>query len=51
MYLVDLTSVYLAVLNGVDPTPIEVISRIKSELSRKAQTAEILRRFERLTES
>jgi len=51
MYLVDLTSVYLAVLNGVDPTPIEVISRIKLELSRKAQTAEILRRFERLTES
>jgi glucose/mannose-6-phosphate isomerase len=29
----DLTSVYLAVLRGVDPTPVEVIERLKAELA------------------
>jgi len=51
IYLADLVSVYLAILNGVDPTPVELIDRMKSELSRRTQTAETLRRFERLTES
>ena len=30
----DLTSLYLAVLGGVDPGPVEVIERLKSELAR-----------------
>jgi len=30
----DYLSVYLAILRGVDPTPVEVISRLKKELMR-----------------
>lgn len=30
----DLLSVYLAILNGIDPTPVEVIERLKKELAR-----------------
>lgn len=30
----DLVSIYLAVLRGVDPTPVEVIERLKSELAK-----------------
>lgn len=30
----DLVSLYLAVLNGVDPTPVEVLERLKGELAR-----------------
>lgn len=33
-YLADFVSVYLAVLNGVDPTPVEAITRLKKELTR-----------------
>jgi glucose/mannose-6-phosphate isomerase len=32
-YLADWTSYYLAILNGVDPTPVAVIDRIKHELT------------------
>jgi glucose/mannose-6-phosphate isomerase len=31
----DFTSVYLALLRGVDPTPVEVIARLKAELARR----------------
>lgn len=34
VYFGDLLSVYLAILRGVDPTPVEVISRLKKELGR-----------------
>jgi glucose/mannose-6-phosphate isomerase len=30
----DLVSLYLAVLRGVDPGPVEVIERLKEELAR-----------------
>ena len=30
----DLVSLYLAVLRGVDPTPVQVIERLKGELAR-----------------
>ena len=33
MLLGDLVSVYLAVLRGVDPTPVEVIERLKADLA------------------
>jgi len=32
LYVGDLTSIYLAILRGVDPTPIRLISRVKEEL-------------------
>ncbi|MCW2967190.1 MAG: bifunctional phosphoglucose/phosphomannose isomerase [Solirubrobacteraceae bacterium] len=31
----DLVSLYLAVLRGVDPTPVEILERLKHELSRR----------------
>lgn len=34
IYFGDFLSIYLAVLGGVDPTPVEVISRLKKELMR-----------------
>jgi glucose/mannose-6-phosphate isomerase len=34
IYLADFVSVYLALLQGLDPTPVEVISRLKKELQR-----------------
>jgi len=33
LYMGDFTSVYLALLNGVDPTPVRVIDRLKQELA------------------
>ena len=30
----DLVSIYLAVLRGIDPTPVEPIDRLKAALSR-----------------
>jgi glucose/mannose-6-phosphate isomerase len=30
----DLVSIYMAVLRGVDPTPIDVMERLKGELAR-----------------
>ena len=34
MYLGDIVSVYLAILNGTDPTPVEKIQVLKSELAK-----------------
>jgi len=31
----DLVSLYLAVLQGIDPTPVEVIEDLKSELAQR----------------
>jgi glucose/mannose-6-phosphate isomerase len=33
----DLISIYLAVLRGVDPTPVEILERLKAELERRSQ--------------
>jgi len=33
IYIGDFTSAYLALLNGVDPTPVRVIDRLKQELA------------------
>ncbi len=33
-YFADFVSVYLAILNGVDPTPVEAITKLKKELTR-----------------
>jgi glucose/mannose-6-phosphate isomerase len=32
MYLGDFVATYLAITNGVDPTPIDMIDRVKGEL-------------------
>lgn len=34
IYFADFLTVYLAVLRGIDPTPVDVITRLKKELSR-----------------
>src|SRR3989339_832692 len=34
IYLGDFVSVYLAILQGIDPTPVEAITRLKKELKR-----------------
>jgi len=31
----DLVSIYLAVLRGIDPTPVDVIERLKEELAER----------------
>jgi glucose/mannose-6-phosphate isomerase len=32
--LADFVSVYVAILNGVDPTPVALIEKLKSELAK-----------------
>jgi glucose/mannose-6-phosphate isomerase len=34
IYLGDWMSFYLAILNGIDPTPVRVIDYLKSELAK-----------------
>ena len=43
MYTGDFASVYLAILYGVDPTPIDVITRMKTELEKRTDVIEKLR--------
>jgi glucose/mannose-6-phosphate isomerase len=38
VYLGDFVSLYLAYLNGVDPTPVEAIETFKAKLSEAART-------------
>jgi len=33
MVLADFTSIYLAILNGVDPTPVDLVEKLKKELA------------------
>ena len=39
MLLGDLVSLYLAVLRGVDPTPVEAIDRLKTRAEREDSAA------------
>jgi len=34
IYCLDYVSVYLAIISGVDPTPVEIITRLKKEMTR-----------------
>jgi len=43
MYVGDFASVYLAILYGVDPSPIDVITRMKVELKKRTDIIERLR--------
>lgn len=42
MYIGDFTSIYLAILQGTDPTPVETIAKIKKELKNRSNVAEKL---------
>ncbi|MCS4542048.1 MAG: bifunctional phosphoglucose/phosphomannose isomerase [Euryarchaeota archaeon] len=42
MYIGDYASLYLAILCGVDPTPIEVITKLKHELAKRVNIIEKL---------
>jgi len=43
LYVGDFASVYLAILYGVDPTPVDVITRMKAELKKRTDVIERLR--------
>ncbi len=40
LYIGDFTSIYLALANRINPTPVEIITKIKSELQKKVKTIE-----------
>lgn len=51
IYQGDFTSYYLAILNGVDPTPVYTISRLKKHLASKVgKMKELVEEFEELTQ-
>jgi glucose/mannose-6-phosphate isomerase len=47
----DFASVYLALLRGVDPTPVETINMLKSKMKQKGTKERIVRELEMLTAS
>jgi glucose/mannose-6-phosphate isomerase len=47
----DFVSVYLAVLRGVDPTPVETINKLKSALEQNGVKEEIVAGLEKLAEN
>jgi glucose/mannose-6-phosphate isomerase len=47
----DFTSVYLALLRGVDPTPVQTISLLKAKVKQNGAKERIVRELERLAES
>ncbi|MEM2280410.1 MAG: bifunctional phosphoglucose/phosphomannose isomerase [Candidatus Bathyarchaeia archaeon] len=46
----DFASVYLAILRGVDPTPVETISWIKGEVAKTGVKEEIIKKLESLAD-
>jgi len=47
----DFTSVYLALLRGVDPTPVETISVLKARMKQSGTKEKVIRELERLAGS
>jgi len=47
----DFASVYLALLRGVDPTPVETISLLKARMKRSGTKEKVIRELERLAGS
>jgi glucose/mannose-6-phosphate isomerase len=47
----DFTSVYLALLRGVDPTPVETINLLKAQMKQRGTKERVVRELERLTGS
>jgi glucose/mannose-6-phosphate isomerase len=49
MYVGDFASIYLAILYGVDPTPVLIVDELKRKLEEKTnKTMELMERFKRL---
>jgi glucose/mannose-6-phosphate isomerase len=44
IFLGDLTSIYLAILLGVDPSPVKIITAMKNEMKKQYDTVEKLRK-------
>ncbi len=50
IYIGDFVSIYLAILNNTDPTPVEIVTKLKSELKENVDIAgQIDRRISRIT--
>jgi len=43
LHMGDLTSIYLAILQGTDPSPVEIIDKIKLELGKRFNLVEKLK--------
>jgi len=50
IYIGDFTSVYLAILRGVDPTPVKTIASLKEKVKQIGAKEKILREFQNLCE-
>ena len=50
VYIGDFTSVYLAILRGVDPTPVGMIALLKDRLMRSGVKDKIVGELEELCE-
>jgi hypothetical protein len=44
LHVGDFTSVYLAILRNIDPTPVETINKIKEEMKKKFNVVEKLKK-------
>ncbi|MCJ7425252.1 bifunctional phosphoglucose/phosphomannose isomerase [Candidatus Bathyarchaeota archaeon] len=45
----DFTSVYLAILRGIDPTPVKTISLLKNELAKNGIREKVIRELQRIS--
>ena len=49
MYIGDYASIYLAILNHIDPTPVTIIDKLKNKLEEEVnKTSKLKKRFEKL---
>jgi glucose/mannose-6-phosphate isomerase len=49
LYVGDYASFYLAILYGVDPTPIPIIEELKRRLEKAGKKRELLKKYKKLT--
>jgi hypothetical protein len=47
----DFLSNYLAILRGVDPTPVQTIDKLKSSLKKNCVKEQVLKELEKITNS
>lgn len=50
IYIGDFTSVYLAILRGVDPTPVKTIALLKEKIAQSGAKEKIIRELQKLCE-
>jgi hypothetical protein len=46
----DFTSVYLAIMRGIDPTPVETIALLKEKMKRSGVKEKIIRELQKIAE-